>query len=245
MARRTRRPRYTSGVRIRYHAGARDLAGCSVEELPGGAADLAALVERLRSLHPRLAPHLDRMRFAVAGEFAVATTAVQEDDEVDVMPPVAGGAPESSAHEAVVLAEIRSTPLSLDECHQAVLHPGAGAVVVFTGVVRDHAPDAEGVVRDVVRLDYEAHDTLAPKEMRRVLETVAAECPGVRLAATHRIGELQVGDLAVVVAASAAHRGEAFEAGRRAIDRIKETVPIWKHEHGKKGDPVWVALEEP
>ena len=98
---------------------------------------------------------------------------------------------------------------------------------MFTGVVRDHA---EG--KPVARLDYEAHESLAKKEMERVLLAVASEYPGARLAAVHRVGRLDVGDVAVCVAASAPHRAEAFSACRAAIDRIKETVPVWKKEWG-------------
>ncbi len=112
-------------------------------------------------------------------------------------------------------------------------------MAIFTGIVRDHA-DGQAVAR----LDYEAHPEMATKEMRRVLEGIATEIPSVRFAATHRVGKLEVGDLAVVVAASAPHRAEAFAACRLAIDRIKETVPIWKKEWGPDGEAHWVNLEE-
>jgi molybdopterin synthase catalytic subunit len=97
-------------------------------------------------------------------------------------------------------------------------------------VVRDNA---EG--KDVARLDYEAHESLALKEMQRVLEGVVSEHAAVRLAAVHRVGQLEIGDVAVCVAASAAHRDEAFTACRKAIDRIKERVPLWKKEWGPSG----------
>jgi molybdopterin synthase catalytic subunit len=79
--------------------------------------------------------------------------------------------------------------------------------------------------------------------MERVLEGVDAEHAGVRLAAVHRVGRLAIGDIAVCVAASAAHREEAFAACRKAIDRIKETVPLWKKEWGPSGEAHWVNLE--
>ncbi len=110
---------------------------------------------------------------------------------------------------------------------------------MFVGVVRDHADG-----KPVARLDYEAHPTLALVEMRRVLETVVAEFEGARVACIHRVGELTIGDLAVVVAASAPHRAEAFAACRAAIDRVKETVPIWKHEWEPSGAASWVNLDE-
>jgi molybdopterin synthase catalytic subunit len=105
--------------------------------------------------------------------------------------------------------------------------------------IRDHADGQR-----VSRLDYEAHESLAEKEMKRVLEGVVAEHTGVRIAAVHRVGTLGIGDVAVCVAASAAHRDDAFAACRKAIDRIKETVPLWKKEWGRDGDARWVNLDD-
>jgi molybdopterin synthase catalytic subunit/molybdopterin converting factor small subunit len=221
--------------RIRYHAAARELAGVADEQVAheGTLAELRAL---LATRHPRLAPFLPRMRFALDGELAADEgSTVDARSEIDVLPPVAGGSPS----EEVPLADVRDAPLSIDEVYRAVQHAGAGGVCLFVGVVRDHA---EG--KAVARLEYEAHPTLAIPELRRVLEQVAREVPGTRVAAVHRAGALVIGDLAVVVAASAAHRAEAFAACRLAIDRLKETVPIWKKEHEPSGAAVWVNLGE-
>ena len=117
-------------------------------------------------------------------------------------------------------------------------HSSAGAVVRFDGVVRDHN---EG--RAVALLEYEAYGSMAVAEMERIGEEIARELPGVRVAAHHRVGALVVGDVAIVCVASAVHRGEAFEACRRLIDRIKERVPIWKREHGPDG-PYWVGWQD-
>ena len=130
----------------------------------------------------------------------------------------------------MTMPHIRSEALSLDEAVRAVSHGGAGAVVTFTGVVRDHNDG-----RPVTRLDYEAYGTMAEAELGRVLEEVASEIADARVFATHRVGSLDVGAVAVVCAASAPHRGEAFEACRRVIDRIKARLPIWKREHGPDG----------
>jgi molybdopterin synthase catalytic subunit len=97
--------------------------------------------------------------------------------------------------------------------------------------------------RAVTRLEYHAYVSMAEKEMQRIADEIAREVPGVRLAALHRIGSLGVGDLAVVCAAGAVHRGEAFTACRALIDRIKHRVPIWKREHGPDG-PYWVGWED-
>jgi molybdopterin synthase catalytic subunit len=133
---------------------------------------------------------------------------------------------------------IRSEALSLDEVVGAVGHAGAGAVVTFLGVVR-----AENDGRAVTLLEYEAYGSMAEAELARILDEVAAEQPGVRVAALHRVGALHVGDAAVVCAASAPHRDEAFVACRALIERIKARVPIWKREHGPDG-PYWVGWED-
>jgi molybdopterin synthase catalytic subunit len=193
---------------------------------------LAELRELLAVLHPTLAPHLARMRFAINDELHATAERVNAGDEVSVLPPVAGGSA------AAVSCAIKDMPLSVDEAIAAVKHAGAGGMAVFIGVVRDHA--AQG---SVSRLDYEAHVSLASKEMTRILNQLTQEYPGTRLSVQHRVGQLEVGDMAVVVAASAAHRGEAFAACRAAIDRIKESVPIWKKEWAPDGTALWVNLE--
>jgi molybdopterin synthase catalytic subunit len=119
-----------------------------------------------------------------------------------------------------------------------VARGGAGAIAVFEGTVRD-VNDG----RAVTLLEYDAYESMAVAEMARIVEEIEREWPGTVVAARHRIGSLSVGDVAVVCAASAPHRGEAFAACRAAIDRIKERVPIWKREHGPDG-AYWVGWED-
>lgn len=133
------------------------------------------------------------------------------------------------------LVAIRDTPLESFEVEQAVAHDGAGAVVSFIGRVRDHN---DGM--PVTRLEYEAYPSMATREMLRIVGDIEQRLPGTRLSVLHRIGTLEVGDAAVVCAASAAHRSEAFAACRLLIDEVKASVPIWKREHGPNG-PYWVG----
>jgi molybdopterin synthase catalytic subunit len=135
----------------------------------------------------------------------------------------------------VRLLDIRDTPLSLDEVFSAVRDPAAGGIALFVGTVRE-VDDGH----QVEHLAYSSHPT-AVDRLRDVATRIADECDVVALAAVHRVGDLSVGDLAVVVAASAAHRPEAFEAGRRLIDELKSEVPIWKHQTFVDGDGVWVT----
>jgi molybdopterin synthase catalytic subunit len=132
---------------------------------------------------------------------------------------------------AVVTAE----PIDEAAVRAAVGAETSGAVVVFLGVVRNH--DAG---RDVLSLDYQAH----PDAERFLAECVRriADDTGLAVAAAHRVGELRIGDVALVAAASAPHRGDAFEACERLVDLIKEQVPIWKRQHFTDGVSEWVGL---
>lgn len=142
---------------------------------------------------------------------------------------------EQGAAEPIRLIGIRETALSVDEVFRAVGEDAAGGTALFVGTVRNHDGGA-----DVDGLGYSCHPT-AEAEMRRIAEKVVADYPVRALAAVHRVGDLQVGDLAVVVAVSCPHRGEAFEACRRLIDDLKHEVPIWKHQKFSDGTDEWVG----
>jgi molybdopterin synthase catalytic subunit len=129
-----------------------------------------------------------------------------------------------------MLIDLRSGPLSIDEAVAHVSHGGAGAVCVFIGTVRDRSDG-----HAVLRLEYEAYASMARAELERIGKEVEAIAEGVRVAALHRTGSLGVGEVAVVCAASAPHRAEAFAAARALIERIKARVPIWKRELGPDG----------
>ena len=135
----------------------------------------------------------------------------------------------------VRLVEIRETPLDVSEVMAAVSDDEAGGVTLFVGAVRDH--DA---ARSVAHLDYTAHPT-ALDRLHDVVRSVVDRHPVTAVAAVHRVGLLEIGDLAVVVAAAAPHRGQAFDAARDLIDDLKATVPIWKHQVFADGAEEWVG----
>ncbi len=135
----------------------------------------------------------------------------------------------------VRLVDIRETPLDVAEVVDAVGDTAAGGVNVFIGTVRDHDRG-----QDVVGLEYSAHPT-ALEELRRVVENIAEKYDVEAVAAVHRIGRLALGDIAVVVAAAAGHRGQAYDASRALIDDLKATVPIWKHQLFTDGTDEWVG----
>jgi molybdopterin synthase catalytic subunit len=135
----------------------------------------------------------------------------------------------------VRLIAVRESELSVDEVRAAVADPAAGGIALFAGAVRDSDHD-----RGVSGLSYSAHPSAAD-ELRRVAEVIAEKYPVIGIAALHRVGELAIGDLAVVLAVSCPHRAEAFDACRDLIDILKASVPIWKHQRFDDGTAEWVG----
>jgi len=130
---------------------------------------------------------------------------------------------------------IRETELSVDEVRAAVADPAAGGEVLFVGTVRDNDGD-----RGVTALSYTAHPS-AEAELRRVAGDIVAKYDVIAVAAVHRVGDLAVGDLAVVAGVACAHRAEAFHACHALIDELKASVPIWKHQRFTDGSDEWVG----
>lgn len=224
-------------VEILYFAAVRELVGLEREriELPAEARTVAGLSAHLEARHDALRGRLGHVRFAVNEEFAATDRTLGDGDVVALIPPVAGGSDRRPSSERVAIVE---GPLSFDAVIDRVRHPGAGALATFVGVVRDHNDG-----REVTALEYSAYASMAAREMAAIVDEIEAEIPVVRLAAHHRVGELAVGDEAIICAASSPHRDEAFRAGRALIDRIKERVPVWKRERGPDGD-YWVGWED-
>ena len=135
----------------------------------------------------------------------------------------------------VRLIAVRESELSVDEVRAAVADPAAGGIALFAGAVRDSDHD-----RGVSGLSYSAHPS-AVDELRRVAEVIAEKYPVIGIAAVHRVGDLAIGDLAVVLAVSCPHRAEAFDACRNLIDILKASVPIWKHQRFDDGSAEWVG----
>ena len=134
-----------------------------------------------------------------------------------------------------VLVRVQPDPVSIDEVAAFVADPSAGGTCVFVGTVRDHSSAGE-----VEGLEYEAWDDLAVRRLEEIAAEASAKWPLRAVAIVHRTGSLRVGDASVVVAVSAVHRAEAFEACRQAIERLKQDVPIWKKEGLVTGDAHWV-----
>jgi MoaE-MoaD fusion protein len=221
-------------VQVRLFARYREAAGrdrVEVELPEGGTVETAW--EAVSSRFPALSAYRPFTLFAVDQDYVESDRALRPGEELCLFPPVSGG----SAGPAD-LVELTEAPLSEPALMAAVEDGGAGAIVLFSGVVRDQTGG-----RHVKFLEYEAHAPMAVAKMREIAAAARTRFPGIRkLALVHRIGRLEIGESSVLIAVSTAHRGEAFEACRFAIDTLKETVPIWKKEYFEDGE-VWVGLQ--
>ncbi len=216
-------------VTVKLFAGHRELAGRSSLTL-----DLAegATVEDafnvLSTEFPSLAATDSFTRFARNRQVVDRTEHLEAGDELALLQPVSGGDDRD-------LVEVTDAKLSLDQCVQRVESPDCGAIVTFTGTVRDNS---EGKPTD--HLEYEAYKEMAEEMLRGILTEVHQRWTVGSVAVQHRTGRLEIGEASVVIAVSAPHRAEAFEACRHVIERLKADAPIWKKEFGD-GNEEWVG----
>jgi molybdopterin synthase catalytic subunit len=211
-------------------------------DLPA-AATVADALAAIAARAPEIAGLLAQVQTAVNRKVAPADHTLADGDELALLPPVAGGADSAGAHDVVandVVAAPRkiavlSRPLSLGAVVAAVEGVERGGIVTFTGVVRRHGHHGE-----VIRLEYEAYVEMTEQVLGEIAEEIEREWHGVHVAIHHRVGSLAVGETAVVIAAAAPHRAEAFDACEAAIDRLKRRAPIWKKEIGVDGEE-WIG----
>ena len=205
-------------VTVRLFAGLRERAGWSRRELEG--------LERVADVWPalELGEEPGGLLYAVNREYAEPGQELRDGDEVALIPPVSGGG-----------FHVTEEPLSLDAAVAEVADERAGGIATFTGTVRRQSRG-----REVLYLEYEAYAEMAED----VITQLAAELEDVHdlcgIAIHHRVGRVEIGEPSVVIAVSAPHRQDALAACREAIDRLKETVPLWKKEVYEGGEE-WVG----
>ncbi len=205
-------------------------------ELPDGST-IADLIERLTAVYPDLALLWPRLAVAVDGEVAADRAAPLHDGaEVALLPPVSGGscgATSGRLRDGAVDAE------TVAAARAGVEDAGKGAVVMFVGNVRNSFGG-----RPVERITYSAYPAMAERRLERIVNELEAAEAGTRVEIVHGLGTLEVGDASVVIATASAHRRQAYEANRLALERLKAEVPIWKREHYRDGESAW-REEEP
>ncbi len=220
---------------IRYHAVSKELAGCDREQLPYIAGErVAGFKRRLGQHRPALATLLATARIARNDDFAGDDEQIESGDTLHVLPPVSGGAGGSTPRDEAK-ASIVNHPIEPGQASRRLCQDGAGAVATFTGVVRPRTGE-----RRVLHLDYEAHVALATTELARILDEASERFVLSDAHAIHRIGRVEIGQVAVDIAVCAPHRAEALDGCRYVIEELKKRVPIWKRETDEKGS-VWVT----
>jgi molybdopterin synthase catalytic subunit len=205
-------------IRVRLFAGLRERAGWSERELDD--------VGRVADLWPRLGlgDEPEGLLYAVNREYAERERELQDGDEVALIPPVSGGS-----------FRVTEEPLSLEAAVAEVADERAGGIATFTGTVRRQSRG-----REVTRLEYEAYAEMAEDVMAQLAADLEQRYELCRLAIHHRVGALGIGEASVVIAVSAPHRQDALAACKDAIDRLKETVPLWKKEIYEGGEE-WIG----
>ncbi len=226
-------------VRVRAFAGVREAFGraeTTVQLAPG--ADIAVLLTRLDELYPTAGLPSRRFGIALNRAYAPLSAPLSDGDEVALIPPVSGG--------TAKLFEITRQPLSLDDAVQRVAAPDRGGITAFVGTVRGITRPAGDQGSEIATeyLEYEAYAEMAEEALARIGAEVQARWPSVSaISIVHRVGRLEVGDVAVIIAVAAAHRQDTFDACHYAIDRVKQVAPIWKKEVGPDGS-CWVEGPE-
>lgn len=230
-------------LRLLAFASASDALGAAEREieLPDGA-DVAALRAELVRRHPELGALWSRLAVAVDGEIAGPAEPIPDGAEVALLPPVSGGsatAAEAPATPERLQAALTDGAIDPGAVLAAVTSPTRGAVLLFLGTVRKHHRG-----RPVERLAYSAYRSMAEERLLRIVREIEEAGDDLGLAIVHRLGEVPAGEASVAIAAASPHRAAAYEASRRALERLKKEVPIWKKERYADGEEAWREEEK-
>ena len=225
-------------ITLLYFASVREALGCTSQSLPLHelhTQDTDGLWRWLHAQHPKLASWQSHLRLAVNEAFVEGNAPLKQGDTVALIPPVSGGQGKTLKDPSGYFS-VTTERLDREAVESLVEHDGAGAVVLFTGRVRNATGE-----RAVDYLVYEAYEAMALKKLKDTADEAIARWPDIRVAIAHRYGRLEVSDAAVVIAVSSPHRAQAYEASQYVIDRLKQVVPIWKKEVSPDGSE-WIGM---
>jgi len=220
----------TSSWKIALFAGLAERFGTRILhlELPESELTAGQLKAQLVKRWPHCEEAVNTAFVACNQEFAREDTLVSCHDELALLPPVSGGSGQdgdNAGSEKGPLYEIVEHPIPIEAVCNRAAHPDHGALLAFVGTTREWTRGKRTIL-----LEYEAYAPMAVSAMRQIGEEIGSRWPGTITSITHRIGPVGIGEASVVIAVSSAHRAEAYEASRFAIERLKQTVPIWKKE---------------
>ena len=222
-------------VVVHYFAGHRDITGCREERISlVEGATVGILWDQLISQYPQLAGYSGSLLYAVNQEFSTLETPLSAGDEIAFLPPVSGGTPAE-----VPLFHITQLPLDPAPLVARVQSPDMGALVTFTGIVRNNFGG-----KSTAYLEYEAYEAMAVPVLQRIATEAQQTWRLGDIAIHHRVGRLEIGETAVIIVVAAPHRHEAFEAAESMMDRIKQIAPIWKREVWADGTSEWIGGEQ-
>ena len=224
-------------MNVRLFASYREAAGVGhlQLEMPPGSAVKDVIADIARR-HP-LITEGRKVVIAKNREYVTADEPLADGDEVALIPPVSGGEitiSSAAGRKTIPLVEISEGRLSVDDAIAAASDNRWGGLVVFLGTVRDASRG-----KRVTHLEYEAYAEMAEAKMREIVHALEKKHAPCRIVMHHRVGDLAIGEIAVIVVAGAPHRDAAFKAAREAIDELKTVVPIWKKEHSADG-AIWI-----
>ena len=205
-------------ISIRYFASLREIVGRNEETVSlRDGASVADVRTLLLERYPRLQPVMERSVYAVNKKYVPLETPLHDHDEVVFIPPMGGG-DTITPFEREPLVQLTHEPLDRNALIEAMSHPAVGGIVLFEGVVRDHARG-----KQVRYLEYEAYEEMAEQQIRAIIDQA----------------QQKYGEASVLIVVASPHRAEAFDACRYIIDTLKTTVPIWKKEVATNGEE-WV-----
>ena len=218
-------------ITVKFFAGIAESTGKREHELHfDHSPNVKDIINTLKTEFPQAADMISKAMVSVNHDYAKPEQIMTESDEIALIPPVSGG--EES------LFEVTSEPLSADRLIAKVSNPYAGAINTFVGTVREFTHG-----KQTVFLEYEAYPEMAVKKMEEIANEIIEKWPGSKVAMSHRVGKLSIEEISVIIAIATPHREAGFEAGRYAIERLKQIVPVWKKEIWGDGEE-WIGHQE-